>query len=177
MTKQRSYYARCPACGQYPVKCQICGADATGSTPFSDWLRSDKCPPELSSAFFDCQNLDYIWFNYREGWFITIEEKQRAKLISKNQSDTHSVLEQLLNIGTSNDVPVRTMRGRRKIEYRGHYLIVFSGTTPDDSEWIKINGVMCNKSELLHLLKTGCLPPHKLAGTNKQVASNGGFGF
>lgn len=158
ITKQRSYYARCPKCGEYPVTCQKCGTNATGSTPFSDWLRSEQCPEGLSSRFFDCQNLDYIWFNYREGWLITVEEKQFGKSISANQSDTHQIVQQLLEIGAKSGIPVQTLRGERAIEYRGHYLIVFSGTTPDDSEWIKINGKVCSKDGLLHLLESGaCL--------------------
>lgn len=158
MTKQRSYYVSCPNCGQYPVKCQVCGSLAAAATPFSDWLRSSQCPEELSSKFFDCENLDYVWFNYREGWFIIIEEKQFGKNISVNQLDTHRVIHQLLEIGAKSGIPIETMRGKRKIEYRGYYIVVFSNSTPDDSEWIKINGVLCGKNELLHLLKFGSLP-------------------
>jgi len=158
MTKQRTYYARCPVCGQYPVICQVCGSPATGSTPFSDWLRSAQCPEELSSKFFTCQNLDYIWYNYRDNWLITLEEKQFGKDISSSQFYTHLVIQQLLEIGAKSGIPIQTMRGKRKIEYRGHYLIVFSNSTPDDSEWIKINGSLYNKNGLLHLLKFGFLP-------------------
>jgi len=177
MTKQRFYYARCPACGQYPVICQVCGSPATGSTPFSDWLRSAQCPEELSSRFFDCQNLDYIWFNYREGWLITLEEKQFGKSITANQSDTHRIIQQLLETGAKNGVPVQTMRGKRKIEYRGHYLVVFSRTMPDDSEWIKINGKVCGKNDLLHLLRFGTLPSLKWQSKKTAVTYSPAQGF
>lgn len=154
-TKQRGYYARCPRCGLYPVTCEDCGENATGSTPFSDWLRSASCPPELSSRSFDAQNLDFIWFNYREGWFILLEEKQSGIRQKRNQQDTHRIVDQLIRIGAASGETVSTWRGKRRIEYRGYYQVTFANTTPDDSEWIEINGKRYTRATFLRLLRTG----------------------
>lgn len=151
MTKKRTYYARCPECGAYPGCCKDCGAKTTGSTPFSDWIRSLEAP--LDSGHADLQNLDYIWFVYRRGWFITMEEKMFGKNSSSAQSDTHNVISQLLFLGSQQ--PVKTMRGTRKIEYRGHYLVSFQNTTPDDSKWIRINGMETKPEAVYELLKKG----------------------
>jgi len=157
-TRQRGYSARCPQCGADPALCARCGTPATGSTQFSDWLRSDACPADLSSTFVDCQNLDYIWFFYREGWFITLEEKRYGSSQLDDQADTHQVLRQLLVLGSQTGELVDTWRGKRHIEYRGHYLLVFSETTPDNSTSIWINGIGSTREDLLYLLRLGRLP-------------------
>jgi hypothetical protein len=117
----------------------------------------EECP--YQSSFADLQNLDYIWFPYREGWLITIEEKMWGKGVSRAQGDTHGIVAQLLSLGSDSCKEVNTIRGRRPIEYRGHYIVSFEKTNPDDSEWIRINGIMTDKKGLLQLLKTGKLEP------------------
>lgn len=122
------------------------------STEFGLWLRNQ---PQLESSRFDAENLDYIWFAYRNGWLITVEEKRHGASPSNAQNDTHSIVKQMLENASGNEY--KTMRGKRKIEYRGHYLIQFEKTNPDDSKWIKINGVECTKMELIFLLVNGKL--------------------
>jgi hypothetical protein len=153
MTKGRTYSGRCPNCGAYPALCAECGGKTTGSTPFSDWLRKLKRP--LSSVYYDCQNLDYIWFQYRQGWFITIEEKMLGLHCNRNQKDTHGVVVQLLEIGSETKQAIETMRGKRMIEYRGHYELTFENTTPDNSEWLSINSVRYPPNAIYTLLSTG----------------------
>lgn len=158
MTKQRTYYARCPKCDAYPAYCKDCGSRTTGSTPFSDYLRGLK--DDLSSKFFDSENLDYIWFQYREGWLITIEEKMWGKTGTRAQRDTHNIVAQLLALGARSRCLIKTMRGDRRIEYRGHYEISFQNTNPTDSDWFKINGILIkDTSKVFNLLRTG-----KIAG-------------
>jgi len=153
MTKARTYSGRCPNCGIYPALCAECGSKTTGSTPFSDWLRELDSP--LDSSRFDCQNLDYIWFSYREGWFITMEEKMLGLHCNRSQKDTHGVVAQLLAIGSKVKERLKTLRGRRKIEYRGHYEITFEKTTPDDSQWVEVNGVRYHPNAIYTLLGSG----------------------
>lgn len=121
------------------------------STEFGLWLRRLK--PPLSSANYDAENLDYIWFNYRQGWFITIEEKRFDAKATKAQLDTHGIVSQMLMMSSGREV--ETMRGVRPIFYRGHYCIAFENTNPEDSAWIKINGEQSSQEELLETLKTG----------------------
>lgn len=125
-------------------------------TPFSDWIRN--LPYPLNSGNYDAQNLDYIWFHYRQGWLITIEEKRYGANSRKAQSDTHCIISQLLTIASNS--PVRTMRGVRPIEYRGHYVVSFQNTTPDDSEWVRINDVYYQRPSeaICTLLRIGALP-------------------
>lgn len=123
------------------------------STEFGIWLRNQ---PEIDShEGFDGENLDYVWFQFLEGWLITIEEKRYGFSPSKAQKDTHGIVKQMLQIASG--FPIETMRGIRPIEYRGHYLVQFEKTNPDDSKWIKINGNVHTKTDLLILLQFGIL--------------------
>lgn len=130
------------------------------STEFGLWLRSQ---PGLESRKFgfDAENLDYIWFCYSEGWLLTIEEKRYGASSSKAQIDTHGIVKQMLEFASGQEY--KTMRGKRKIEYKGHFLIQFEKTNPDDSKWIKVNNREYTREELLFLLRRGTLykfPPN-----------------
>jgi len=122
-------------------------------TPFSAWLR--ELGPPLDSRNISNQNLDYVWHNYRESWIITIEEKRFGAWCNRAQSDTHGIVSQMLS--NSSGMQVQTLRGIRPCEYRGHYVIRFSQTTPDDSDTIIINGQPVDKAALMRLLETGKL--------------------
>lgn len=126
--------------------------DSTG-TQFGTWLRTQH-QELIGSNQFSAQNLDYIWHNYRDGWFITIEEKRWRKASDKAQLDTHGIVAQMLK--ASSGIPVQTMRGVRPAEYKGHYVIVFENTTPDDG-WVNVNHKRVDKNDILRLLMTGSL--------------------
>ena len=123
MTRQKQFGATCPKCGE----------SVDDSTQFSNWIRQFQKPHPLSSSNMSVQNLDYITFHHFKDWFITIEEKRYAysrKDIS--QLDTHGVLAQLLLLASGSTV--KRFRGHSTpVEYRGHFLVVFEKTTPDDS--------------------------------------------
>lgn len=127
-------------------------------TEFGDWLRTEY-QQRIGSHTFSAQNLDYIWHNYKENWFILIEEKRYGGMSNKfaemAQTDTHGVLHQLLLASSGKQVV--TQRGIRGADYRGYYKLVFSGTGPGDSEWCTVNGQRVSKETLLHLLETGTL--------------------
>lgn len=135
--------------------CPDCGDKVTGATQFSDWLRS--LPGPYTSANYDCQNLDFIWFQYRQGWFITMEEKRHSARSTAAQADTHSIVAQLL--ATASGTTVGTFRGERPIEYRGHYVLRFENTGPQDSAYIFINERLADNDTLLELLHTGRFRP------------------
>lgn len=124
-------------------------------TPFGNWIRENH-QARIGSHIFSAQNLDYIWHNYRESWLITIEEKRyggmRNGLAEAAQQDTHGVVTQMLQ--KASGAIVKTMRGIKRAEYRGHYVIVFKNTTPDDGSFT-INGKPSELTELLSLLETG----------------------
>lgn len=150
MTRPVKTNVTCPHCN-IALRCPNCGQATSSMTPFSQWLRA--LPAPYDSASYDNQNLDYIWFNFRQGWLITMEEKRFGARQTVAQADTQSIVAQMLAFASGHIVT--TLRGRRKIEYRGHFLIVFQNTTPDDSEWITVNGEKVSRDELLELLQTG----------------------
>lgn len=123
-------------------------------TPFSDWVRA--LPAPLDSKSVSVQNLDYIWFHYKAGWFIAIEEKRFGGESQYAQRQTHSVVSQMLTLASPAQVNISKFE-RKRIEYRGYYLIVFEKTTPDDSAWVKINGQVATRIDLLHLLLDGAI--------------------
>lgn len=136
------------------------------STEFGLWLR--QLPAPLTSVNISCQNLDYIWHNYQQSWLITIEEKRYDGVSSYAQIDTHNIIRQMLE--KASGCMVSTARNDRRIEYRGHYIIRFSSTNPDDGE-IEINGVKVTKEELIHLLTFGtCYSTH---GIIKDIIEKG----
>ena len=127
------------------------------STEFGLWLRKEH-QDRIDSRIcgFSAQNLDYIWHNYKEWWLITIEEKCYCGKTSFAQRDTHGIIYQMLRY--ANHCLVFNVRGKQsQIDYRGHYLVVFEKTTPDDG-WIKVNGRPCPKAAFLELLATGNPP-------------------
>lgn len=125
-----------------------------GDTPFGAWLRT-KHQERIGSHRFSAHNGDYFWHDYRDSWFIFMEEKRYRGKQTKSQRDTHGIVTQLLE--KASGAVVETMRGPRPVEFRGYYLIVFDKTSPEDGEFT-INGMKANEVELLHLLETGHMP-------------------
>lgn len=134
----------CNLCGADLV-CPVCGVPSQSGTPFSRWLRETDIPAS-------CHDIDYVWHNYVESWFITLEEKCSGASQSKSQRDTQAIVFQLLR-GAS---PRRclTMRGWRDVEYRGHYVISFENTNPDDGSFT-IDNRKATKEQLIELLTEG----------------------
>lgn len=134
--------------------CPHCGHEFDTTTPFSQWVRG--LPPPLHSGNFDYQNLDGIWNSYRDGWYITLEEKRYgAQSDERSQRDTHNMIRQMLTIASQS--VVLTLRGKRPYAYRGHYEVSFEKTSPEDSAWVKINNTQYDKpiEAVKSLLSTG----------------------
>lgn len=125
-------------------------------TAFGDWLRTEH-QKEIGSHTFCATDIDYVWHNYKDNWFIIIEEKRYGGMTNepaeRAQSDTQGILHQLLQASSGKQVV--TMRGIREADYRGYYKIVFSGEGPADSDKCIVNGKCVNRLTLLHLLETG----------------------
>lgn len=135
--------------------CKVCGKDTTCTNPykefkdkngqvqdtrteFSQWLTRLQHP--FCSKCVDCNNLDFIWFRYDKGWFITIEEKRYGKKQNRNQFESQRIMRDMLLFASNHDdVNVKTDRGKQAV-YNGHYLIIFENTNPDDSKSVCING-------------------------------------
>lgn len=158
MTKQAQYLITCENC-RIPLECPKCKRGQTHGSQFSKWLRKQN--GFLSSQNFVGHNLDYIWFNYKQNWFITLEEKTNGGECTNSQKQVHNLLAQMLQFasGQAFDVSFGNKKEIAKVEYKGHYVIQFEKTNPDDSQWIKINGRKYNdKTCVKVLLMIGFLP-------------------
>ena len=145
------------------LACPKCNAQQTHGTLFSKWLRN--LPGYLSSKNFNNQNLDYIWLDYHQFWFITIEEKTNSGQSTKSQKQLHNLIGQMLQFASGNefDVSFGDKQQKSKVRYFGHYIIQFENTNPQDSKWIKVNGKERTEKELKVLLMFGKFPEDVIA--------------
>ncbi len=151
MTKPVKYNLRCDECQNTDLVCPRCKKTVKVGTKFSKWLRNES---SLDSKYgYANHNLDYVFYAFRDNWLITIEEKIENGNSTFSQRETHSVLTQMLKNGCQ--MPIQTSYGKKIIEYRGHYIIQFEKTNPEDSEWIKINDENYTKKELIFMLSFG----------------------
>jgi hypothetical protein len=135
---------------------------------FTQWTRS--LGAGFTSKSCDCQDIDHtwphrcIWNRHLSHWFIVIEEKSHGGTQSAAQDDTHAILDQMLRFASDQQCEVECgigdKRQRRRVEYRGYYLIVFEKFGPLDSSWVTINGRKFTDAEhaLQYLLLHGKLP-------------------
>jgi len=124
------------------------------STEFGLWLR--VYGPDSKKDGLDIENLDYIMFNYKQGWLACIEEKRHEAKLTWAQEDTLFVVDQLLRYGAETERVVKTRRGWRQIKYNGLYVVRFENTKPEDG-WIELNGKQIVREDLIQFLRTGKL--------------------
>jgi hypothetical protein len=93
-----------------------------------------------------------VWHNYAENWFMTLEEKTHGAIQSQSQKDTQGIVFQMLRSASPRLCITRD--GWQTITYRGHHLIVFENTTPDNGA-IYLDNTEITKEELLEFLRTG----------------------
>lgn len=156
MTRPAKYNVRCHVCRKELVcnneECKNYGESQKHGTLFSLWLRDEE---RLKSEYgYVTTNLDFIWRDYKKNWLILIEEKIQNGDVTKVQEKTFFILDKALQLWSMISLKFN-LPG--KIKYNGFYLIQFENESPDDSEWIKINGKKYDKSHLLFLLHNGTL--------------------
>lgn len=121
-------------------------------TAFSEWLHNHGPSSVEMEDAVDIQDIDFVIFSYLTGELMTIEAKERNGQVRGAQKDTQNILRQLLILGSCGTV--NTKRGVRPIKYSGHHLIQFQNTTPDDG-WVKLNGKLIERDDLLNFLNFG----------------------
>ena len=136
---------KCHTCGE-ELLCPKCGTPSPSGTNFSNWIRDQ--PIDLS-----VQDIDFVIHDYRKNALFTIEEKCYGAKSNKAQMDTHYIIYQMLR--KANGMNVKTMRGVRPVEYRGHHTVCFEQTSPLDSAWVAIDGMRYDTDSLINFLKTG----------------------
>jgi len=105
------------------------------STEFGIWLRKQK---EIDSSLgYVATNIDYVWKNYKTGEWMMIEEKRFNNYPKFYQQKMYETLDLLT---------------RADSKYKGFHVIVFEKTSPDDG-WIKLDGNIITKNELIKLLQ------------------------
>lgn len=105
------------------------------STEFGLWLRQQRT---LDSGLgYIATNVDYVWRNYKRGWWMYIEEKRYSVDVPRYQRDIFKMLEQ-----TASGDP----------HYYGFHIIVFENTSPDDGR-IWLDGCEVSKEDLLSFLR------------------------
>lgn len=105
------------------------------STEFGLWLREQE---EIDSSLgFVTTNIDFLWQNYRTGYWCLIEEKRYGAGIHPSQAGMFKILHDSC---CGND------------KYCGFHIIVFEKTSPTDG-WIRLNGNLVGEAGLLTFLK------------------------
>lgn len=145
MSRSRARYNKtCNTCGADLI-CPNCGVPSSTGTPFSAWLRNTNFQVSI-------HDIDYVWHNYAENWFMTLEEKTHGAPQSQSQKETQGIIFQMLR--SASPRLCLTRNGWNIITYRGHHLIVFENTNPDDGA-IYLDNIEITKEELLEFLRTG----------------------
>lgn len=147
MVAKANHNKTCNQCGSDLV-CPECGVPSKRGTPFSNWIRST----EIEAS---CHDIDFVWHNYRENWFMTLEEKTHLGKMSFSQRDTQGIVFQMLRASSGREC--LTARGWNPIEYRGHHIITFENTDPSNGS-IWIDGSTVTEEELIYFLETGRSP-------------------
>ena len=87
------------------------------STEFGLWLRERKA---ISSDYgFITTNLDYMWMNYKTGYWMYLEEKRYMKEMSLSQRRIFSKMDTLA-------------QNSKDPNYKGFHFLQFEFTGPDD---------------------------------------------
>ena len=105
------------------------------STEFGLWLR-DQC--EIDSALgFVATNIDYLWRNYRTGYWMFIEEMRHGVMPKRWQSESFDLVNKV-----SKDDP----------KYKGFHYLIFENTSPEDGT-ITLDGKEISKDDLIKFLR------------------------
>lgn len=117
--------------------------------PFRRWMRTRLLDSKRGLSVTD---LDAVLFHYLDGRLCLVEAKSGLADVPFSQQDTLSVLDQLLRLGAGTGEPVQTARGRRRVAYEGLHVVRVSGSCPDDSQVILLDGRPVSPEELIATL-------------------------
>lgn len=120
--------------------CPECGTEIYAHTDLSRWINAQRHP--LDSSLNSLTDVDYVWHNFKEDWFIIIEEKCYNTYPDLPQQDTLGLLVQMCLL--SRNKPINTHiypQTKTIVDFRGFYLLSLSATSPVNSRYVTINGV------------------------------------
>jgi len=105
------------------------------STEFGLWLRNQS---EIDSKLgYIATNIDYVWKNYKTGYWMLIEEKRFNSKVRFYQEVIFNTVDLLCRIDN---------------KYKGFFIITFEKTCPDDGN-IFLNNKLITKQELIDFLR------------------------
>jgi len=105
------------------------------STEFGIWLRQQK---EIDSKLgFVASNVDYVWCDYKKGFWMLIEEKRYRWMPKWSQVKIFRILDAV---------------AKNDINYRGFHILVFENTNPDDG-YVWLDGTKIFRDDLLKFLR------------------------
>jgi len=112
------------------------------STEFGLWLR--KQPEIESKKGYVATNIDFLWANYKNGFWMLLEEKRHGGKPTKSQIELFTLLDGILK-----------RLGQYGI-YKGFHYLIFERTNPDDGKmWL--DGDEITIRELLDFLTFSAL--------------------
>lgn len=105
------------------------------STEFGLWLRNQS---EIDSRLgFVATNIDYLWRNYKTGYWMFIEEKRYGKTPQYPQTALFELVDKV---------------ARNDPMYKGFHYLIFDKTSPDDGI-IRLNDQVISREQLISFLK------------------------
>jgi hypothetical protein len=105
------------------------------STEFGIWLRQQE---EIDSRLgFTPTNIDYMWMNYKNNYWMLIEEKRYGKMPKFYQVEAYMLVDKA---------------SKTDEKYKGFHVLVFEKTSPDDGG-IYLDGKFITTMDLLEFLQ------------------------
>lgn len=128
-----------------------------GESPFGTWLRSNPKLDAQAEGIY-VTDIDYTLFRFKPGVLFFIEVKTRGAEVGRHQTEVLKILDQAC--GMVDGRVFETLRGNRVIRFSGVFRLILSGTSPDDSEWMRFGQVgfesyPINRDELEQILNGG----------------------
>lgn len=117
--------------------------------PFRRWMRTRLLDSKRGLSVTD---LDAVLFNYLNGRLCLVECKSHMANVPFSQRDTLSILDQFLRLGAGTGVAVSTARGKRRVTYEGLHMLRVSGSCPDNSQVVLLDGRPVSPEELIQVL-------------------------
>ena len=111
-------------------------------TPLGKWYREKLRDSNTGLVIIDIDIIVYLFYDYKKKTLSLVEEKARGDTLHTAQQKTLPELDMVLRAGCR----------ERGIKYLGLHRVRFSGTRPDNSSWIELNGVKILENELIEKL-------------------------
>lgn len=111
-------------------------------TPFGSWMRQNLKDSKLGLSISDIDTTVYVMWDYKNKVLYLLEEKAYGDTIHAGQSFLFGVLSPVLSHGCK----------AMGITFNGLHVLRMQNRSPDDSEWIQLDGCKVTATELANRL-------------------------